>query len=81
MTFRVEDRVRLLRGERFGYAGRRDTGVVDEHVDLAGLRQYLLDARFDRPVVADVQLHRLDAELPQGGGGLAVLVFQPRIDA
>ena len=72
---RVEDRLRLVRGEGFGYAGRGDTGVVDEHIDLAGLGQHCLDARFDRRIVADVQLHRLDAELAQGLGGLAVLAF------
>jgi hypothetical protein len=73
---RVEDGLRLLGGKGFGYAGRPDAGVVDQHVDLAGLRQYLLDARRDRRVVADVQLHDLDVELPQGRGGLAVLTFQ-----
>ena len=63
-------------GEGFGYAGRGDAGVVDEHVDLAGLRQHVLDARFDRRVVADVQFHGLDAELAQGLGGLAVLALR-----
>ena len=61
-------------GER--WIQRRHAGVVDQHVDLAGLRQYVLDARLDRRVVAYVQLHGLDAELPQGGSGLVVLVFQ-----
>src|SRR5262245_36583064 len=50
-----------------------DAGVVDEHIDLAGLGQHVLGARFDRRVVADVQFHGLDAELPRGLGGLAVL--------
>src|SRR5262249_24840831 len=57
---RVEDRHRLLRGEGFGYAGRGDAGVVDEHIDRAGLRQHVLDARFDRRIVANVQLYRSD---------------------
>jgi hypothetical protein len=52
------------RGEGFGYAGRRDAGVVDQHVDLAGLSEHVVDARFDRRVVANVQLHGLDAKVP-----------------
>src|SRR5262249_10643863 len=60
---RVEDRLRLFGSEGFGYADRGDAGVVDEHIDLAGLGQHCLDAGFDRRIVADVQLHGLDAEL------------------
>ena len=40
--------------EGFGDAGRGDTGVVDEHIDLAGLGQHCLDAGFNRRIVADV---------------------------
>jgi hypothetical protein len=72
---RVEHRLRLLRREGFGYAGGHDPGVVDEHVDLARLRQNVLDARFDGRVVADVQFHGFDAELAQRLGGLAVLAL------
>jgi hypothetical protein len=53
-----------------------DAGVVNQHIDLAGLRQHFLDARFDRCVVANVQFHGHDAELPQGLGGLSVLALR-----
>ena len=75
MTFVSKIDLRLFCGEGFGYAGRGDAGVVDQHIDLAGLRQHVLDARLDRRVVADVQFHGLDAELPQGFGNLAVLAL------
>src|SRR6266516_3489496 len=52
---------------------RHDAGIVDQHIDLAGLHQHSLDARFDRCVVANVQFHGHDAELSQGLGGLSVL--------
>jgi len=73
---RIEDDLRLLRGEGFGYAGRHDAGIVDQHIDLAGLHQHSLDARFDRCVVANVQFHGHDAELSQGLGGLSVLALR-----
>jgi hypothetical protein len=72
---RVEDGLRLLRCEGFGYAGRADAGVVDEHIDRAGLRQHVLDASVDRRVVADVHFHGFDPELPQRRGGPAVLAL------
>jgi hypothetical protein len=75
MTFVSKNRLRLFRREGFGDAGRGDAGVVDEHIDLAGLGQHCLDAGFDRRVVADVQFHGLDAELAQGLGGLVVLAL------
>src|SRR5882672_9013026 len=73
---RIEDDLRLLRGEGFGYAGRHDAGIVDQHIDLTGLHQHSLDARFDRCVVANVQFHGHDAELSQGLGGLSVLALR-----
>ena len=40
-----------------------DAGDVDQHIDLAGLHEYLLDARFDRRVG-----HSQDNNLARAGG-------------
>jgi hypothetical protein len=61
----VEDDLGLIRRERLGDAGRRDAGVVDEHVDALRAFERLLHATLDRGVVADVDLDHLDALLAE----------------